>query len=155
MKKNRISVKSVQIHGDLTNVDNPIIFGYGDEMSEQFKTIELYENKEWLRFFKSFGYGLKTNYHKLLDFIETDQFEIFVLGHSCGLSDRVMLNTLFEHSNCKLIRIFYHQREDKSTDFMDVYQNIARQFSLNKRGDFRKKVLSFEESQKMPQSVSF
>jgi Bacteriophage abortive infection AbiH len=153
MRKNGWNFESVQIHGNLLNSDNPVIFGYGDEMSEEYKTIELHESKEWLRFFKSFGYGLRNNYHRMLDFIEADQFEIFVFGHSCGLSDRVMLNTLFEHPNCKLIRVYYHRRQDSSTDFMDVYQNIARQFSLNRRSDFRKKVLSLEVSKEMYQSI--
>lgn len=154
MRKSGWNFESVQIHGNLSNSVNPIIFGYGDEMSEEYKKIELHESKEWLKFFKSFGYGLKSNYHRMLDFIEADQFEIFVLGHSCGLSDRVMLNTLFEHPNCKLIRVYYHQRAAGTTDFMDIYQNIARQFSLNRRSDFRKKVLSFEVSKDLPQSIS-
>ncbi len=147
--------EQIQIHGSIENEINPIIFGYGDEMDEDYKNLELHANKECLKFIKSFGYAKTTNYQKMIRFIESDEFEIYIMGHSCGLSDRVMLNTLFEHENCKLIRIFYHQRKDGTNDFMDIYQNIARQFSLHKRSEFRKKVLSFEVSKELPQSITY
>ena len=32
----------INIHGELSNADNPIIFGYGDEMNQDFKSLEDY-----------------------------------------------------------------------------------------------------------------
>ena len=36
------------------------------------------------------------------------------MGHSCGTSDRTMLNTLFEHRNCVSIKPFYYEKYDGS-----------------------------------------
>jgi len=136
----------IRIHGELKNTDNPIIFGYGDEMDEDYKMIELKNEKEYLKYFKAYGYAKTTNYHKLISHVEAEDFEVLILGHSCGLSDRVMLNTIFENKNCKSIKIYYYDRGDNTNDFIDVYQNISRQFNYNSRADFRKKVQPFDES---------
>ncbi|RMZ61332.1 hypothetical protein D1632_00110 [Chryseobacterium nematophagum] len=31
------------------------------------------------------------------------------MAHSCGNTDRTLLNTIFEHENCVSVKIFYHQ----------------------------------------------
>jgi hypothetical protein len=51
------------------------------------------------------------------------------MGHSCGISDKTLLNTLFEHPNCSSIKIYYHKRDDGTDDFFDVYSNISRNFN--------------------------
>jgi hypothetical protein len=101
---------------------------------------------------KNKDYALTSNYSKLISFIEQESFEVYILGHSCGLSDRVMLNTIFEHVHCKSINIFYYLRKDGSDDFLDIFHNISRQFSLTKRADLRKKIKSKSESIPFPQS---
>ena len=44
------------IHGKIGDLDNPIIFGFGDEMDEDYKLIENIDDNEYLKFFKSFQY---------------------------------------------------------------------------------------------------
>ena len=61
--------------------------------------------------------------------------------------DRVLLKTVFEHSNCDSIRIFYHQREDKSTDYSVKTQEISRHFTS--KSDFRKKIINFTECESL------
>jgi hypothetical protein len=51
------------------------------------------------------------------------------MGHSCGISDRTLLNTLFEHENCLSIKIFYHKRGDGTDNYSDIARNISRNFT--------------------------
>ena len=69
------------------------------------------------------------NYRKVLEFIEADTFQIIIMGHSCGNSDRTLLNTLFEHRNCVSIKPYYHIKEDKTDNYLDIVQNISRNFN--------------------------
>lgn len=141
----------IKIHGDVNSDTNPIVFGYGDEMHEDYKIIENRNNNEYLRYFKSFAYSHNSNYMKMTSFIESAPFEVFVLGHSCGLSDRVMLNSIFEHEYCHSIRIFYHKISESADDYLDIAQNISRHFSLDKRAIMRSKIVSKDNCFPMPQ----
>ncbi|TXD67429.1 hypothetical protein ESX12_02240 [Polaribacter glomeratus] len=138
-----------KIHGDLNNM----VFGFGDEIDEDYKLIENLDDNEYLKFFKSFKYFQNSKYNKLLQYIDSGKFQIFVLGHSCGLSDRVMLNTIFEHKNCRSIKIYYHQREDGSDNYSDVVKNISRHFK--DKPSMRRKIVSKELSSSLPQNVRF
>ena len=51
------------------------------------------------------------------------------MGHSCGISDRTLLKTLFEHKNCVSIKPYYHQKPDGTDDYWDIVCNIARNIS--------------------------
>jgi hypothetical protein len=53
--------------------------------------------------------NLTKNFYELTRFIESNNFQTYIYGHSCGISDRTMLNQIFEHENCKSIKIFYHK----------------------------------------------
>ncbi|UGU14248.1 bacteriophage abortive infection AbiH family protein [Sinomicrobium kalidii] len=122
------------IHGDIKNLDqNPIIFGYGDETDDHYDVMEKLNDNELLRHIKSFGYFKTDNYYRLLRFIEQSEgYQVFIVGHSCGLSDRVMLKRIFEHKNCKSIQIFYYEWEDedgqKFNDYTTKTQEISRHF---------------------------
>lgn len=115
------------IHGELNNPDS-IIFGYGDEMNEDYKKIVDLNNNGYLGNIKSIRYLETDNYRKLLSFIDSAPFQIYIMGHSCGNSDRTLLNTLFEHKNCVSIKPYYHQKEDGTDNYIDIIQNISRDF---------------------------
>ena len=51
------------------------------------------------------------------------------MGHSCGNSDRTLLNTLFEHRNCVSIKPYYHLKEDGTDNYIELIQNISRNFN--------------------------
>ncbi|WP_435353205.1 AbiH family protein [Emticicia sp. SJ17W-69] len=139
--ENRVEVN--YIHGKLFDEQNPIIFGYGDEAHPKYKQIEDSGNKDYLKFLKSYAYLQTNNYHNFLRFIDSDNFDVVIMGHSCGMSDGVMLKTIFEHPNCQNIIIKYYQyinNEGKAiNDFFVKTQEIARHFS--DKAMFRKKVL--------------
>lgn len=123
------NVEIVYIHGELNNEENPIIFGFGDEMDDDYNEIEKINNNEFLNYIKSINYLRTDNYKKLLRFIEADVFQVFIMGHSCGNSDRTMLNTIFEHDNCGSIKYFYYKPSEDSDDYIEKIQNISRSFS--------------------------
>ena len=141
-------IKINYIHGDLSNPES-IIFGYGDELDDDFKKIRETNDNNLLNEIKSVRYMEATNYRELLEFIESDLFQIYIMGHSCGNSDRTLLNTLFEHKNCVTIKPFYHEREDGSDDYLNIVQNIMRNFNDMKM--MRDKVVNKTFCQPLPQ----
>jgi hypothetical protein len=151
-------VETTPVFGELNNPENPIIFGYGDELDEDYQKILKNGENRLLENIKSIKYGETYNYKRLLNFIELDDYQIFVMGHSCGNSDRTLLNTLFEHKNCHSIKIFYHEWQEKDKDgkeirkddFSDIYRNITRNFT--NFADLRAKVVDKTNSKPLPQA---
>lgn len=117
------------IHGELGNDNNPIIFGYGDELDDDYKEISKLNDNDYLKNIKSIRYLETDNYRKLLSFIDSAPFQIYIMGHSCGNSDRTLLNTLFEHKNCVSIKPFYYEKPDGSDNYIEIIQNISRNFN--------------------------
>lgn len=141
------------IHGDLNSEEFKPVFGFGDEMDKDYKLIEDLDDNEYLRFFKSFQYFQNSCYNGLLEFIDSGKFQLSIMGHSCGLSDRVMLNTIFEHKNCRSIKIYYYLRENGSDNYTELVQNISRHFK--DKPLMRRKIVSKELSFPLPQTVRF
>ena len=106
-----------------------MIFGYGDELDSDFKKLQNMNDNECMRHIKSIRYLESDNYRKMLEFIESDTFQVVIMGHSCGLSDRTLLNTLFEHDNCVSIMPYYHDKGEGKDDYLDKVQNISRNFT--------------------------
>lgn len=134
------------IHGKLGDINNPVIFGYGDEMHHYYEKIERLNSNEFLKNFKSFGYFKTRNYQELSRFITSEIFDVQIMGHSCGLSDRILLNSIFEHKNCRQIKIFYHQKNEKENDHFEKTQEISRHFKADAKSEMRKKIVPFSDS---------
>ena len=134
--------ETIHIHGELKKTKNPIIFGYGDEIGKEYEEIENLNDNNFLENIKSIRYSDTNNYKRLLDYIDSDKYQIFLFGHSCGLSDRTLLNTLFEHKNCVSIKPFYHKKEDCTDNYSDIVRNISRHFK--DKAMMRKKVVNKE-----------
>lgn len=116
------------IHGDLEHPKN-IIFGYGDELDKDYKSIVDRNDNELLKNVKSVKYLETRHYHDMLEFLMAAPFQVLIMGHSCGNSDRTLLNTIFEHENCVSIKPFYHKWEDGSDNYLELVQNISRNFT--------------------------
>lgn len=135
----------IYIHGQLNNTLNPIIFGYGDEHDESYSILEDAIIPDVFTHIKSFDYFQTNNYSKLLAFLESP-YDVYIMGHSCGLSDRTLLNTIFEHSNCRLIKTFYYENKQK---YRETTYEISRHFSI--KSEMRSKVINFADCSPMPQ----
>ena len=132
---------SNHIHGSLKLTDNnPIIFGFGDEIDEEYKALEDLNDNRYLANIKSMKYLESDNYKKLLEYLNSSSYQIFLFGHSCGISDRTLLNTLFEHKNCVSIKPFYYQINPVKDDYSEIVRNISRNF--NNKVSMRDKVVN-------------
>lgn len=138
------------IHGCLDN-PNSMIFGYGDEMDKEFELLESRNENELLKNSKSIKYIEADNYRNLLEFIESDIFQVFIMGHSCGNSDRTLLHTIFEHDNCISIKPFYYKWGEKEGE--DTYSEITRNIYRNFKDKtlFRDRVVNKTHCEPMPQ----
>ncbi|MBQ0020224.1 MAG: hypothetical protein KBT39_06845 [Bacteroidales bacterium] len=116
------------IHGTLDKPES-IIFGFGDELDKDYKELQEANDNELLTNVKSVKYLEAPNYRDLLRFIESAPFQVFIMGHSCGLSDRTLLNTIFEHNNCVSIKPFFYRKSDGSDNYLELVQNISRNFT--------------------------
>ncbi len=147
--KKKIEIK--HIHGDLEHPES-VIFGYGDELDRDYKDLARLNDNEYLRNIKSIKYLESKNYHEVLSFIGWDKFQIYIMGHSCGNADRTLMNTLFEHKNCASIKPFYYQSKNGEDNYLDIVQNISRNFTDMKL--MRDRVVNKEFCEPLPQNDS-
>lgn len=133
----------INIHGELNNDSNSIIFGYGDELDDGYTQIEKLQDNDFLENIKSVRYHETSNYRKLLGFIESEPYQVITMGHSCGNSDRTLLNTIFEHHNCISVKVYYHLREDGTDDYSQLIRNLSRNF--NDKAAMRDKIVNKEQ----------
>jgi hypothetical protein len=126
-----------------------IVFGFGDELDENYAKIENLDDNKYLINLKSFAYLQNSNYSHLLNQIEETEYEVYVLGHSLGLSDRTLLNTIFEHENCYKVHLFYHQIDKLKDNFTELIFNISRHFK--EKALMRKRIVDKTKSIAIPQ----
>ncbi len=138
------------IHGHLDNPDS-VIFGYGDELDNKYQEISSLNNNELLKNIKSIRYLEDVNYRNVLEFVESAPYQIYIMGHSCGTSDRTLLNTLFEHPNCVSIKPFYYQNDEGQDNYIEIVQNISRNF--NNAQKMRDRVVNKTFCQPLPQRI--
>jgi Bacteriophage abortive infection AbiH len=142
-KKDKTDI--IYIHGQLNDEKNPIIFGYGDERDGTYDLLEKANIPDVLTHIKSFDYFKTNNYDRLLAFLESE-YDVYIMGHSCGLSDRTLLSTIFEHENCRLIKIFYYEKMER---YRETTYEISRHFTS--KAEMRRKVINFADCSPMPQ----
>lgn len=142
-------VGAIHIHGKLDD-EGSVIFGYGDELDEKYKEIENLNDNECLEKVKSVKYLERDNYRKVLSFIESEPFQVYIMGHSCGNSDRTLLNTIFEHKNCVSIKPFYYKKENGTDNYSEIVRNITRNF--NDKQLLRDRVVNKTYCKPLPQS---
>jgi hypothetical protein len=137
----------IYIHGKLDTPDNPIIFGYGDEIDEDYRKLENLNNNEILRNMKSFSYFKTINYQALNRFLKgLKLYDVVIMGHSCGISDRVLLNSIFTRAGCNSIKIYYHRKNETETDYFEKTQEISRHFKSEEKSRMRDLIVPFPQS---------
>ena len=149
-KPNDTVIDFAYIHGQFKNPNNPIVFGYGDERDDYYEQIEKANNNELMKNIKSFNYLQTDIYRKAIHFLDDNDFQVYIMGHSCGTSDRTLLNTILEHENCKSIKIFYFikKNEDgsKYVSFNDTAINLSRNFSKENKQRMRNIIVPLKHS---------
>ncbi|ADY51838.1 hypothetical protein Pedsa_1271 [Pseudopedobacter saltans DSM 12145] len=137
------------IHGELYELKNPLIFGFGDEHDKDYLTFEEQGNNDLFTHIKSYQYFNTPNYRNLIRFLNSGDYQVFIMGHSCGLSDRTMFKEIFDHEHCKSVKIFHYQKPDGTNDFWEKTVNLGRHFS--DKGRMRKLIVEFDEANAFPQ----
>lgn len=153
--KNKLYNSNVNyIHGEIGNPDNPeIIFGYGDDKDENYKLIKNLNDNAFLENIKSFEYNNNDNFENLLDFLNQSKYNVYLIGHSCGLSDKYLLNQIFENDNCNSIKVLFRQYEDGQDDFKDKPKDISRHFDNDRLSTIR--IVNKKKSTAIPQNIRF
>lgn len=144
-RKSRIKYKINYIHGSAYD-ENNLIFGYGDEVDIAYRDMELFNENCFFKHIKSFSYFKYPNYRELLSYLSSGKFRVCIYGHSCGLSDRVMLKEIFEHENCESIRVYYLDENE----YFEKTMNISRHFNSNQL--MRQRIINFDNSDIIPQA---
>ncbi|WCC41409.1 AbiH family protein [Tenacibaculum finnmarkense] len=139
--------KIINLHGELHNNENPIIFGYSADDDENYNLLSK-NNRDYLINIKAYNYK-KTNFEKNLnDYYqntENSNSDIFILGHSCSLSDRNILNKIFNVKNLVKLNILYYE---KFEFYRDTLINIHRVMDSN---DNYQQIINFDDSMMSPQ----
>lgn len=105
------NVEKINIHGS-TNPSDDFIFGYGHVPGEKYKSIEDFGFDEAQKNLKVFNYFNNNSFTRFTSFLDKDDFEVIVLGHSCGESDGSTLIRLFNHKKCNRIHICHYRKEE-------------------------------------------
>ncbi len=141
------SIHEIHLHGQLNDVES-IVFGFGDEVHSSYQEMEDLDENLFFEHIKSFKYLQNEHYQDLMDFLENDKFEVFVMGHSLGLSDRTMLQAIFNSDNLEKVQLFYYEKDGKN-NFVEMTHQLSRHFKDKNR--MRTKVVPFSKSEPLPQ----
>lgn len=140
---------SHHIHGDLKD-ENSIIFGYGDDSDEMYKKLLDKNDNRFLENDKTVKYLGSARYRNFFGFIESAPFQVCIMGHSCGISDRTLLSTIFQHENCVSIKPYFYENGDND-DYYEIIKNISRCFDDKKL--MRDRVVNKDYCEPLPQPV--
>lgn len=139
------------IHGKLFDPMNPIIFGYAANDEEINALIDKGENA-YLKNIKRHCYKRTSNERIVKEFLgekvvgnKKSKVNVYVLGHSCSLSDKLILSEIMNHDNVESISIMYYETADA---YFDSHINLYRIMRNNVNYD---KIVNFQESCRMPQ----
>lgn len=147
--------KTIQIHGEVENINNPIVFGYAATYNQSRLLINNIDvNNENMRFIKKNLYKRAENEYLLAEYLnKTKKIDITILGHSCGISDHLILNQIFNHENTNSIRFLYYEnpKEDPKGEehFFQTQINIDR--IIEEDDKFNKLLIDYNRSTRMPQ----
>lgn len=136
------------IHGDLNDENSIIIFGYGDDSDEMYKKLLDKNDNRFLENDKTTKYMGSAKYRNFLGFIESAPFQVCIMGHSCGISDKTLLSTIFQHENCVSIKPYFYENGDND-DYYEIIKNISRCFDDKKL--MRDRVVNKEYCEPLPQ----
>lgn len=113
LNRDNVDFEVIHINGKvydnyLDTCDN-IVFGFGDEYSDSFNTIKEYHSA--LKYYKSIEYSIRPEFGRINEIL-TEPYNLVIMGHSCGISDRTLLSMLTNNKNLRKIVIYCENRND-------------------------------------------
>ena len=133
------------IHGEINCQENSIIFGFAaDDLKS--RNLSNTNDNEYMRNIKKHCYKKTDKENDLNYFLDkSNNLYVIIFGHSCGISDRLILNQIF--NNDKLENIWYCYYE-KYESYFNGQINIDR--IMNNDNQF-KKLINYKYSHRIPQ----
>jgi len=138
------------IHGGIMGKGN-IIFGYGNDQDKLYTELRNSNIDAFLKHMKTFEYIRDTNYSRLYsDCLDRfNQYDVSVIGHSLGQTDKTLLNEILNSDKCKKINLF--KRKDlESSDIKqkEEFDKLLYAASRIIEDDIklRKRVVNFGDS---------
>ena len=136
----------IHIHGELGKLDNPIIFGYAAD-DEESRGLSKKKDNEYLRNIKKICYKETNKIVTLEKYItQAEVLKVCVFGHSCGESDKLILNQIFNNEKVKEIRLFFYENAEQ---YREQAINIDR--IMNNDKNFNNRLVNKLSSHRMPQ----
>lgn len=141
-----VNQKIIHIHGNLVDTSGvqPVLMGYGDDLTSEFQIIKDSGIYEAMLYIKPNHFSKNENFSEILSYCDSQNFEVFVVGHSLGMTDHHILSTIFEHQNCKSISLFHKGSRE---DFMK--RSIALSNHLTDRRNLQRKIRPFDIDQRL------
>lgn len=137
----------INIHGELNNTSNPIIFGYAADYDESSSLLDL-NNLEFLKNIKRYNYKKTLNFHHTQKWLSnSSEIMVHIIGHSCGISDKLILSEILNHESVKGIYIHYYETV---ANYKETLINIDR---IVRDPEVFQKIMSFEKSIRTPQTT--
>jgi len=131
--KSMKNIELIHIHGELNCSENPMIFGFAANDIESKKLIDQ-EDNEFMVNIKKINYKLTDNELRLKQYLDDSlHIDVYILGHSCGISDKHILNQIFNHKSVKSIVIFYHNGSEGYTQCAINIDRIIDDYSKDRQ----------------------
>ena len=152
IKQKNLNIEVIHIHGELNNPENPIIFGFAASNAES-KELLIHNNNNYVQNIKKFNYLYTNNEDRLKKHLKSKEFNLFVLGHSCGISDKLILSQILNYEGVfKIYPFYFNDRKG----YFETMVNIDRIIDDYSKTDIQKasfnKLVSFPNAYPMPQN---
>lgn len=152
IKRCDLNIEVIHIHGELNSPENPIIFGFAASNEESKKLLAENDNN-YVQNIKKFNYLYTNNEDRLKEHLQSKEFNVFILGHSCGISDKLILSQILNHEGIVKIYPFYFKNR---MGYFETMVNIDRIIDDYSKTGIQKtsfhKLVSFPNAYPMPQT---
>lgn len=141
------------IHGSLK--EGNIVFGYGNDQNNHYKEMKDSEIDQFLEFFKTFDYLQYSNYDEIYEnaINKFDEYEVYILGHSLGMTDKTLISEILNTDKCKKIYLFKRSDlKDNPKSVRNEYRKLTYAASriITNEKDLRNKIVNFKSSTFFP-----
>ena len=143
-------LNNIHIHGEM---QTDIIIGYGDDTDESYNIMKDSKEKEYLRYFKTFKYLIKSEYREMLNELAVcKDYDVLIIGHSLDTTDKTVLKTILDTPKCNNIELLrrsdLNDIEEEVEYHFELHANLSRVF--DSEADLRNKVIPMLRSVNFP-----
>lgn len=129
----------INIHGQMDDSKNPIIFGYAASIDETFDLLKKNDNS-YIKNIKQYEYLSTTNYGRIkTHLLEPALKNVLIFGHSCGLSDRMILRDILEDQKVlKIFNFYYNDMTNHKIKLININRTTNQETGFSKYSAFPK-----------------